>query len=98
MAAQFLRIEAFCTKEAYRVTAEANREVGFCGHVEKPKPPKWLVGCAEDVKVAVDDYMDTLTHITYKGGKKSTRKRRSDHRCFLGGVTSWPVPVKDYGK
>ena len=98
MAAQFIRIEAFSAKEAYRVTAEANREDGFCGHVEKPKPPKWLVGCAEDVKVAVDDYMDTLTHITCRSGKKSTRKRRSDHRCFLGGVTSWPVPVKDYEK
>ena len=70
MAAQFLRIEAFSTKEAYRVTAEANRDDGFCGHLEKPEPPKWLVGCAGDVKVAVDDYMDTLTYITYKGGKK----------------------------
>ena len=98
MAAQFIRIEAFSAKEVYRISAEANREDGFCSHVEKPKPPKWLVGCVEDVKIAVDDYMDTLTPITYRSGKKSTRKRRSDHRCLLGGVTSWPVPVKDFGE
>ena len=71
MAAQFIRIEAFSAKEVYRISAEANREDGFCSHVEKPKPPKWLVGCVEDVKIAVDDYMDTLTPSRIEAAKRA---------------------------
>lgn len=98
MPAQFIRVEAFSAKEVSRISAEANREEGFCSHVETPKPPKWINGSVKDLKIAVNDYMATRTAITYKGGKKSSRKRRSDHRCLIGGVTSWPVPVKDFFK
>ncbi len=98
MSAQFIRIEAFSAKDVRRISAEANRDDGFCSHVETPKPPKWIIGSVEDVKIAVAKYMGTRTPIRYKSGKASTRKRRSDHRCLLGGVTSWPVPVKDFPK
>lgn len=98
MAAQFLRIEAFSAKQVMRICAEANRDEGFCSHVEVPKPPSWMIGCVEDVKNAVNEHMNTFTPIRHKSGRVSTRRRRADHRCLIGGVTSWPIKNKDFLK
>ena len=90
---QFLRIHAHQRDKVNDILLEATRAPSHCSHISKPAPAKWLMGNAQDVLVAVDEYM-AMPHIVRRNGRNLTRKPRADYRCFMDAVASYPVPME----
>lgn len=95
MSVQFIRVEAYAHDQVARVLGEAVRESAYCRHVQVPLPPVWWAGSCPEVLGRIAQHMSTPTPIKYRDGKPGLRKRRSDHRCLVAGVISWPVAI-DY--
>jgi hypothetical protein len=93
--AQFARVHTYTPKTLGGILAEADRQEGATSHIEAPKPPKWITGSRDAVIHAVDKYMAQPATVRLKNGQFATRKRRSDHRCMIAGVLSWPDSIAD---
>lgn len=93
MPSQFIRLEAYSSAHVGRILAEANREPEFCKHVSQPRAPKWWIGSSQSVLHQVAAHMATSTPIQRRDGTIAQRKRRTDHRCLVAGVASWPDSV-----
>lgn len=93
MSTQFIRIEAYARNQVARVLGEAVRESEYCRHVQFPRPPVWWAGSCPEILGRIEKHMATPTPIKYQDGKQGLRKRRSDHRCLVAGVISWPVAM-----
>lgn len=92
---QFFRIEAFPFPRVAAILAEASRDADFCGHVEEPDEPVWIVGSAAPITAAVQHFMQTPATYLKANGRQAWRKRRRDARCLIGGVCSWPTAMAD---
>ena len=79
---------------------EANREIGYCDHVEFPLEPILCFGHELGVlKKKVDSlYSHCKTTYVSKDGVLSARKIRSDQHLLLAGVASHPRLAEDYFK
>ena len=94
MSTQMIRVEPYAFTLTSGLIGEANREPDYCRHVLHPKPPQWMLGSADTVRKAMDQYMKTPAKYRHKNGKIHTRKRGPNHRCLVAGFTSWPVPIQ----
>lgn len=91
----FIRAHAYSAPKVEGVLDEASRShEEVSKHVPHPKPPQWLVGDRLGVQAAIDEYMEKGAAVQLKDGTTAYRRRRSDARCLVAGVASWPDPIE----
>ena len=88
---QFLRIHAHRASAAYGLLAEADRVPSHCSHIEHPNRPFWCLGSPEEVQRELVSFMRQPQPVRPKSGGVLYRKARSDLRCFMDCVASYPV-------
>jgi hypothetical protein len=94
MSSQFIRLEPYSAAAVRRIVAEADREPEFCKHVAQPQKPRWFVGSSQSILDQVAAHMATSTPIKRRDDTLAQRKRRTDHRCLVAGVASWPDSIE----
>lgn len=80
MATQVIRVQPYRANRSAGDLSEADRQEGFCSHVEQPEKPIWISGSREKVMAAVSAHMRTPTSVRHKSGRVNQRARRFDHR------------------
>ncbi len=91
---QFLRIHAHGADAAGGLLAEADRVPSHCSHIERPTPTRWWCGTKDEVQHAVERFMREPQLVRPKSGGERYRKPRSDLRCFMDCVASYPIEVQ----
>jgi hypothetical protein len=95
MSTQFVRVEPVSFLRAAGIVGEADRQPEYCSHVAEPRRAHWLDGSSEAVHASMREVMATPCAVRGQDGKVRQRKRRSDFRCLLAGVISWPISVQE---
>ena len=91
---QFLRLHPHPARAAHGLLAEVDRVEGYCSHIERPRPARWLMGSAAEVQFELGSFREQRQLVRQKSGEVRYRKMRSDLRCLIDGVASYPVEVK----
>ena len=89
----FLRAHAYSAPNVAGILDEATRQPHACKHIERPSPPRWLVGDRARVDGAVTAHMSTSSAVKRKNGDVFYRKRHPQHRCLVAGVASHPIEL-----
>ena len=93
---QFLRMHSHGASAAHGLLAEADRVPSHCSHIKRPRPARWLMDSPEEVHVELESFTSRPQPVRPKSGGLRYRKVRSDLRCFMDCVASYPVEVEDF--
>ena len=95
---QFLRIHAHRASAAHGLLAEADRVPSHCSHIERPSRPFWCMGSPDEVQRELGSFVRTPQPVRPKSGGVLYRKARSDLRCFMDCVASYPIETNYFSQ